>query len=277
MNRHWAGASHGAPVPHGNSPIGPSAALRRERRSGLPPRVAPRCAGRITGSRRRRRWLSAALVATAAAGGLAACHQDLGPAACFDPDASAYAFSLNGDATLVFHWPASYMPVRVYAEPTGTLRSNVAMAMALWTGAFRCGELSLTWTSDSTRADIIVRNPLTIPALRLPDARLLHSDSVGACTGVTELALDSAGTALAGPMRSFVSPLPGHDSAAVASCYHFVVAHELGHALGLLAESPDTGDLMYQTPDRFALTLADRYTIQLLYHTTATIGPERRP
>jgi predicted Zn-dependent protease len=201
----------------------------------------------------------------------------MSPAACFEPNAQAYSFTLNGDSALVFHWPASYMPVRVYAEPAGELPANVAKAMALWTGAFRCDELSLTATTDSARADIIIRNPPTIPAVRLPNARLMFSDSVGACTGVTQLALDSAGTALAGPLRSYVSPFPGNDSAAVASCYHFVVAHELGHALGLLAESPDTGDLMYTTPDRLALTEADRYTIQLLYHTTATIGPEPRP
>ncbi len=223
-------------------------------------------------------WRHAALAAAAAvAAALAACRDNVGPSACFEPNAQPYSFYLNGDSALVFHWPGAYMPVRVYAEPTGALPTNVANAMALWTSAFRCGELSLTLTSDSTRADIIVRNPPNIPAVRSPAVRALFADSVGACTGVTQFGLDTAGTALAGPMRSYVSPLPGNDSASVASCYHFVVAHELGHALGLLAESPNGADLMYESPYRLALTEADRYTIQLLYHTTATIGPEPRP
>jgi predicted Zn-dependent protease len=207
---------------------------------------------------------------------LAGCRDNVGIGACFEPDATPYPFALNGDSNLVFHWPSSYMPVRVYAEPTGALPTNVAKAMAVWAGAFRCGELTLAVATDSTHADIIVRNPPTIPAVERPATRVMHSDSSGACTGVTQFSLDSTGTALAGPMRSYVSPYPGNDSALVASCYHFVVAHELGHALGLLADSPDTGDLMSPSPYRLALSEADRYTIQLLYHTASTLGPPPR-
>jgi hypothetical protein len=215
----------------------------------------------------------------AAAAGLAAvaaaCHDNVGPGACFDSNARPYAFELNGDSNLVFHWPASYLPVRVYAEPTGDLPADVRRAMTLWEGAFRCHELSLTVAADSLHADIIFRNPSSLPLGPIA-AHLLQADSVGACHGVTQFMLDSAGSALEGPMRSFVSPYPGADSAAVASCYHFVTAHELGHALGLLAHSPDTTDLMFAVPRRTALSAADRYTIQLLYHTPSKLGPPPR-
>jgi len=225
----------------------------------------------------RRASLAAVAAAAALAAALAACHENVGPAACYDSNAQAYSFFLNGDSTLVFHWPRSYLPVRVYAEPTGELPVNVQNAMSLWESAFRCGELTLTVTTDSTRADIIVRNPQTLPAIRSAATRVLFADSTSACQGVTQFALDSTGTRLAGPMRSYVSPFPGVDSATVASCYHFVTAHELGHALGLLAHSTDPADLMYAAPRRLALSGDDRYTIQLLYHWTATIGPEIRP
>jgi hypothetical protein len=220
----------------------------------------------------------AALLAGAAALALlAACHEGTGPGACFESNATPYAFDLNGDTTLVFHWPGSYMPVRVYAEPKGNLAANVQAAMDLWTGAFRCGELRLVSTSDSTRADIIVRNPPSLPTAPRA-ARVLRADSVGACQGVTQFTLDSAETTLTGPMRSYVAPFPFvADSAAIEACYHFVTAHELGHALGLLAHSPDSNDLMYQQPRRRVLTEADRYTIQLLYHTTSKLGPPARP
>jgi predicted Zn-dependent protease len=224
----------------------------------------------------RRAPLAAAVAAAALAAALAACHENVGPAACYDSGAQAYSFFLNGDSTLVFRWPKSYLPVRVYAEPTGELPANVQNAISLWESAFRCGELSLTVTTDSTRADIIVRNPPTLPALRSAATRVLFADSTSACHGVTQFALDSAGARLDGPMRSYVSPFPGADSASVASCYHFVTAHELGHALGLLAHSTNPADLMYPTPRRLALSADDRYTIQLLYHWTATIGPEIR-
>ena len=221
---------------------------------------------------------AALLWATVALALLAACHETGGPSACFEPNARPYNFDYNGDTTVVFHWPSSYMPVRVYAEPKGDLPANVQTAMQLWTGAFRCHELSLTTASDSTHADIIVRNPATLPAA--PPARTvraMHADSVGACQGVTQFALNPAGTALSGPMRSYVAAFAGADSAAAASCFHFVTAHELGHALGLLSESPNPADIMYAVPFRLGLTESDLYTIQLLYHTPSKLGPPPRP
>jgi predicted Zn-dependent protease len=206
--------------------------------------------------------------------GLAACH-DAGPGRCLEPNAVAYAFDLNGDTTLLFHWPGSYMPVRVYAEPTGNLPANVQTAMQVWTAAFRCGELSLVAAADSTHADIIVRNPVGLPPAPRA-AFVLHSDSVGACHGVTQFFVDLTGKALAGPMRSYVAAFAGRDSIAVASCYHFVTAHELGHALGLLSESPDSADIMYTNPRRLALSEADRYTIQVLYRTPSKLAPPPR-
>jgi predicted Zn-dependent protease len=206
---------------------------------------------------------------------LAACHEGVGPGACFEPNARPYNFDFAGDTNLVFHWPSSYMPVRVYAEPTADLPANVQAAMQLWVAAFRCNELSLTTATDSTHADIIVRNPLSLPAA-LRTGHVMHADSVGACQGVTHFDLDSAGTGLAGPLRSYVAPFPGADSASAAACYHFVTAHELGHALGILSHSPDAADLMYAAPFHRALTEADRYTIQLLYHTPSKLGPPPR-
>jgi hypothetical protein len=206
---------------------------------------------------------------------LAACHEGLGPGACFEPSAQAYNFDLAGDTNFVFHWPSSYMPLRVYAEPAGDLPANVQAAMQLWAGAFRCGEVFLTTATDSTHADIIVRNPQSLPAAA-PATHAMHADSVGACQGVTHFDLDSAGNALAGPMRSYVAPFPGADSASVASCYHFVTAHELGHALGILSHSPNPADLMYVSPTHRFLTESDRYTIQLLYHTPSKLGPPPR-
>lgn len=222
---------------------------------------------------RGRKPLAAAVMVGAVFAIIAACHDNVGPGACFEPNAIGYPFwNEQADSTFSFRWPASYMPVRVYAESTGELVANATAGMTLWIGAFRCGELSLALTADSTHADIIVRNPQSLPAAGLADI-VMAADSVGACTGVT--LFDTTGTALNGPMRSYVSPR-ATDSVAVANCYHFVTAHELGHALGLLHHSLDTADLMYSSPRHRTLSAADRYTIQVLYHTNPTIGPPPR-
>ena len=100
------------------------------------------------------------------------------------------------------------------------------------------------------------------------------ADSVGACTGRTDGLLDSTRT-LVGPLRSYVAP-SSTDPVAVVSCYHFTVAHELGHGLGLFAHSANIADLMYVVPRRPVVSINDRFTLQRLYRTNATILPPAR-
>jgi predicted Zn-dependent protease len=95
---------------------------------------------------------------------------------------------------------------------------------------------------------------------------------VGACTGRTDGTFDSTLT-LNGPVRSYIAPLAAQDSVALSGCFRMTTTHELGHALGILAHSTSPGDIMYPTPHRSTLSLNDSYTLQLLYHTTATIKP----
>lgn len=201
----------------------------------------------------------------------AACRDTTSASACFEPNASGYRFSLAADTTAVFRWPGAYLPVRVYAENVGELQANTAAAMQLWVNAFRCSELSMVTVTDSTKADIIVRNPVALPPLA--GAIILAADSVGACRGVT--VFDQVGAALDSAVHAYVAPVSA-DPVAVASCYHFVTAHELGHALGLLSHSPDTADIMFTQPRRRVLSDADKFTIQVLYHATPTIGPRPR-
>lgn len=221
-----------------------------------------------------RRW--AALLQVAIAVAAAACGRD-SPEACFEPDTDRYSFALVGDTGYVFRWTGSYMPVRVYAEPTGELQPNVTDGLSLWAAAFRCGEFSSQLVGDSTTADIIVRNPAVLPPAAR-NAAVLAADSVGACRGRTDgdtLTTPDNVLRLSGPVRAYVTPLSA-DPAAVAACYHFVTAHEIGHTLGILSHSLNSDDLMYSVPRRRELTPRDRLTIQTLYHTTPAIAPPLR-
>jgi len=207
-------------------------------------------------------------IAAFAAAVLAACGGS-GDQACFENGATAYAVHAPGDTSVVFNWPRAYRPVRVYVEATGELPVNVTNGLQLWANAMRCQEISFAIVTDSASADIIVRNPTSLPPL--PAAGAFLADSVGACKGRTDVLVDSSNTLLR-PIRAYVAP-NSIDPTALASCYHFVTAHELGHAIGLFSHSTNSADLMNSTPRRTELSSDDRYTVQLLYH----LDPYTRP
>lgn len=209
-------------------------------------------------------------VAAFAATVLAACGGS--DQACFESGATAYPVHAPGDTSVVFAWPKSYHPVRVYAEATGELPVNVTNGLQLWANALHCGEISFAIVTDSASADIIVRNPIFLPPL--PASGAFFADSVGACKGRTDILVDSSNTLLR-PIRSYVVP-NSIDATALASCYHFVTAHELGHAIGMFAHSPDPADIMNSSPRRTELSINDRYTVQLLYHLSPYTRPSAR-
>ncbi|HLU25186.1 MAG TPA: hypothetical protein VKZ58_05725 [Longimicrobiales bacterium] len=52
-----------------------------------------------------------------------------------------------------------------------------------------------------------------------------------------------------------------------------LVAHELGHVIGIATHSPDRSDIMFAGVEADTLSVADRATAQVLYHTPADIVP----
>lgn len=213
---------------------------------------------------------AAALAALLAAALAASACRDRTLSECLEPDAQFYGFRHPSDTSFLFRWPDARMPLLVYAEPAGGLPEVADSAMALWAHAMRCGELSFVRTTDSGAADIMVMNP---PALPAPAAVTAAADSVGACSGQT--GIDTAQGFVVTPLRVDVAPNSSvADTAAVAGCYRFTVAHELGHALGLLRHSTNPDDLMFASPWRRLATVNDRYTVQVLYHTAPRILPE---
>jgi len=204
---------------------------------------------------------------------LAACQNDAGPSRCFESGATSYAFHVPGDTTAWFHWNQNEGAVRIYAEPAGTLPANTDAAIALWAGAFRCGEIGFARWNDSAGADIVLRTTASSPPVA-PNVRSFAADSLNACRGRTDVAFDTLDR-IERPIRSYVWP-QGVDPAATTVCYTFVTAHELGHGLGLFQHSLDTADLMYSVPRRVALSPNDRFTIQVLYNTASVLSAEPR-
>ena len=197
--------------------------------------------------------------------------------ACFEPMVPnhdpTYPFADQfGD---VFHWPENRLPVRFYAEPRGNLRALLTAAVDAWQRQFLYGEFSGTLVNDSTAADVIVRWADSVP----PDAPPDNGPPVKACGGVTQGVLDSSGTAFAGPFETQIQILTGtvFTAGQVQACVARTTIHEMGHALGLLQESPDSlRDIMATTPKVNQPSDGDRRTVEALYHTPATLGPPPR-
>ena len=68
--------------------------------------------------------------------------------------------------TLSFHWPRSYLPVKIWVENQDELPTRVQEGIALWKTAFQSGEWDASIVADSTTADVIFRAAQPPPVLR---------------------------------------------------------------------------------------------------------------
>jgi hypothetical protein len=194
-------------------------------------------------------------------------------AACTDPfvprRTPTYGFADQfGD---VFHWLPDRLPVRYYADSRGNMAALVTDGVRSWERQFLYSEYRGVLVGDSTAADVIVVWADSVPPTADPDP----GPPVVSCGGVTQGILDSTGQAFAEPFRIEISILTGtsFSAAQVQACVSRVVIHELGHSLGVLQEAPDTLAIMYATPRVRQPAAIDRRTVQVLYHTVATLAP----
>lgn len=171
--------------------------------------------------------------------------------------------------TLSFHWPRSSLPVKVWAEDTLNLLSHTRHGLDQWEAAFLYGEFAAILVSDSSTADVIVRNGLASKG----DLNItrLQSHFAPECEGGTDVELSPDGHQIQLPIRVFVEPrfdptLPGVDE-----CMALTTTHELGHAIGIFAHSPATTDIMYSDPAVSSPSSPDRATAEVAYHTKSTL------
>lgn len=197
-------------------------------------------------------------------------------AACGEPTvpsrADIYGFDSGGD---VFHWPVDRLPVRFYAQPTGNLPFLVQRAITAWEGAFLYGEFTGVLVSDSGIADVIVH------ADSAPDVPPDQGPPVYACDGNVHSPGSPPGTitwepltkAIDGPLQLdlYIEGTPSDGR--LAACLRRTTIHELGHALGLFQHSSDATDIMYAPPQVDLPSERDHRTMEVLYHTPATILP----
>jgi predicted Zn-dependent protease len=174
--------------------------------------------------------------------------------------------------TLSFHWPKSRLPVRVWAQDSLNLVADVESGLEQWEAVFLYGEFDAVRVSDSSTADVIVRVGSAVKGGFIRLAAALAPE----CEGGTDFNLPPGSNQLQMPIRIFVNPRFDPATPGVAECMSLTTAHELGHAIGIFAHSPNPADLMYGDPTVTTPSRRDRSTAELAYHVDVTLAPGPR-
>src|SRR4051794_9326790 len=159
--------------------------------------------------------------------------------------ASTPCAGVAGSDTLAFHWPQSRLPVKIWVQDTLDLPAHVQAGVARWEAAFLYNEFSAIIVPDSSIADVVVR--IGFPTKGGFSVVRLAS-SAPECGGGTDFELPSGSTELRPPIRVFIFLRFGPGAPGVSECLALTATHELGHAIGIFAHSPDPGDIMFGDP-----------------------------
>ncbi len=171
--------------------------------------------------------------------------------------------------TLTFHWPRADLPVRVWVAPDSPIKADVTTAITRWEHAFFYGEFRATVVTDSNAADIIVRNTPSDQSgttLRAPlNARASQ------CDGQTDLDIDPDAKTLTLPIHIYMYAVVSESVPGIPQCFSITMTHEIGHAIGIIAHSPHSEDVMFPNPVFDGISDRDRLTAVVLYQTIPTL------
>ena len=174
--------------------------------------------------------------------------------------------------TVHFHWGHDDLPVRVWVEDVAGLPELMQRAIDTWEGVYLHREFHAELVGDPTTADVVVRGQFA-PALR-PGLTRLRSAFAPECSGATDLDVSPDLTELRLPIRIFIDPVEG-DIPNLERCLQLTTIHEMGHALGILAHSPEPADIMFANPNVEQPSERDRETAEALYHVPPTVAVVR--
>ena len=212
------------------------------------------------------RWLR--LVAILAAAGCDAPNA-IGDSPGYDP-------RLPGG--IVYHWPLG-RAISVYVDPAAggdALRGAVAPSAAGWRDSVYFAEFTVQLADSPSAADVILH---TRDAALLVETGTCSYSPPGAA-GVTFFCPAETGDTL--EVLALLSGGPGRVKMDVAvdlaritgsTTVRAVVAHELGHVLGIGSHSNDSGDLMFSVPTVERPSARDASALRWVLHTPGGLRP----
>lgn len=191
-------------------------------------------------------------------------------------EADIYAFETATDPPIIYRWPLG-AEIRVLimggaSDRAVLLADAFADGATAWNRATLWGEYRLAFAEDLTDADVVLRwsdVPLPVDLAGCP---------IGAANGVTTFCLEDGGLqtfpALDGGPGGVKMVVTISSSPAAAARARELVAHELGHVLGIGTHSPNADDLMWGSTLSTAVPgPRDAATVRVLYHTRADVLP----
>jgi predicted Zn-dependent protease len=184
--------------------------------------------------------------------------------------------AVQGTDTLNFHWPQSFLPVRIWAEDQVSLPLYADSSIAAWKRVFLFGEWNAVRVPDSSTADVIVRYGPPPAGDDILLDRIALESFAPECQATTLPHIDNRREAHL-PMHVYISARFSPDLPETQACLALTLTHEIGHTLGIFRHSPHPEDLMYSNPGVTAPSERDRNTAEVLYHTPANVSPAPRP
>ncbi len=208
----------------------------------------------------------------------------LGAAACDAPTiprrTDAYPFTLQDDSVQrVLHWPLGSV-VHVFVAPgssaANTISAGVDAGVAAWNAVALYDEYRLRRVDSLVDADVVVAGsdaPLPVDVSACPPSgAALALTTFCLTTDRTRLQVFPAANGSGGSHVVMVVTVLAA-SAADATTARELIAHELGHVLGIARHSPNPTDLMAILPLTDRPQAPDIATVLALYHTPATVQP----
>jgi hypothetical protein len=203
------------------------------------------------------------------------------------PRIEVYRYAADGG--LVFRWPAG-ATVRLYVAGEGDLARQLQRwtdaAGDMWNAAQLYDDYRVTRTSRLDEADVVLRWSQTPLPVSVPDGAVCtppggqadtmfcfeapRPDDAPQAARLVTLPIRDAAPDAAGRVRAVITVLTWESADTLHA--RRLVAHEVGHALGIWNHSPAAADLMFGGMlSANALSRADRGTVQMLYRTPPNV------